>query len=660
MRCGTGTGAQSRYTCTANGWRQATTCTEECAKNAPATPTQPTTVSTCAANSELGLPKGKTSDTPIKKCVPGQMKCGTGTSAQIRYTCTANGWRSAITCTEECTPKNESSKTCECVNGKFSSACGEDAGTPCGDNTGGRPSCSGQKVVNGDKVEYSCQSNCKEAGLQSSSSGLSCGGGKYCCYKDIAAGEKPNPTTKPSSGNNGGGGNNTSGNTGSGSSSSSCPAEEDNCFYTENGKCYSGHGPKSGINVKGCEYSCGPVDNSKCKTSSKEEKKNTKREYIDCNPGDAVDEGEEDCPKGKKGTCGGHYYCVWSEEGTYKSDFICETEKETCSDKEDEEKSEGGSCKDNPTSPPDGYTWKNSCKSCGSNDDCPQNTKDSAVNPDTSNWCFGGKCLMLVSGGSSSKSDKKDDGKKDNKDKDKKKKDDKKKKNKDDGKTKDDTGNRNKNHSKNDKTDREKAQKPIDKKNKQLAAEGKPTLTPLPPDNGEYEAYKNNTTTTATPTVSPTPLPPLDEPKNWQAFCAQTTDEKRPWGIKVSWDAVPNATRYAVRIDEDAPSWEGDTPSPGDTVDNQVTNSYYIREAKQGSTYQWWVHSVNASGVYSALTKKMLVTCPSANSKSGSPTPQSQSVGAGQLLVLPESNTTAITTAPTPTTKPTATPTPKR
>jgi hypothetical protein len=512
-------------------------------------------------------------------------------------------------------------------------------------------------------VEYSCNDKCSGE-LKKSGSSLTCGDDQICCYKDIASGEKSKKPNSGSGNGNGGGNNNGSGNNNEGGNgSNSCPAEGDNCFYVEDGKCYSGHGPKSGINVKGCEYSCGPVDNNKCKTSSKEEKKSkgSKREYIDCNPGDAVGEDEKSCPKGKKGTCGGHYYCVWSEEGNYKSDFICETEDETCSDKDsDDSNSEGGSCKDNPTSPPDGYTWKNSCKSCSNNDDCPQNTKDSAVNPDTSNWCFSGKCLMLVSGGSSSKDDKKDNKKKEEKDKDKKKKDDKKKKNKDDGKTKDDTGNRNKNHSKNDKTDREKAQKPIDKINKQLAAEGKPTLTPLPPDNGEYEAYKNSTTLTATPTVSPTPLPPLDEPKNWQAFCAQTTDSNRPWGIKVSWDAVPNASRYAVRIDEDSPSWEGDTPSPGDTVDNQVTNTYYIREAKQGSTYQWWVHSVNASGVYSALTKKMLVTCPAANSKGGSPTPQPQSVGAGQLLVLPESNTTAVTTAPTPTTKPTATPTPKK
>lgn len=397
--------------------------------------------------------------------------------------------------------------------------------------------------------------------------------------------------------------------------------------------------------------------------------KPSNKNRIECTPGESLGEDSKACPDGLKGTCGGHYYCVYDEDGNYKSDFKCETKKQTCFDKnakdESSSSSSGGSCKDNPTDPPDGYTWKQACSSsCSNNDDCPQNKKDGAVEPSTSNWCYGGKCLMLVSGGSGSNSsnNKNSSNKKDDDDDDD---DDKKKNGKDvnDGKTKDDTGNRTKQN--NEKTARDKAQKPIDKLNKQLAKEGKPTLTPLPQD-WTAESAKN---AVETPTPAPTLAPPLPEPTNWQSFCAQTTDATRPWGIRVSWDVVPGAPRYAVRIDEDAPSWEGDTPSPGDTVDNQVTTNSYTRQAKPGATYQWWVHSVNASGVYSGLTKKMIIKCPEVNPGAGTGTPIPQAVGAGQLIVLPP-NSTAVVTSPTPTikatptltptVKPTATPTPKK
>lgn len=174
------------------------------------------------------------------------------------------------------------------------------------------------------------------------------------------------------------------------------------------------------------------------------------------------------------------------------------------------------------------------------------------------------------------------------------------------------------------------------KKNKQLLAEGKPTLTPLPPDNGAYEAFKSgNTKNNAAEAPTPTLAPPLAEPTNWQAVCGPTTNAQKPFGIKVSWNAVQGAARYAVRIDEDAPSWEGDTPSPGDTVANEVKETVYVREAKAGAIYQWWVHTVNASGVYSKLTQKKVIKCPEANAATNQASKSAGSVGAGELIVLP-------------------------
>lgn len=51
-----------------------------------------------------------------------------------------------------------------------------------------------------------------------------------------------------------------------------------------------------------------------------------------------------------------------------------------------------GRCRDNPVSPPAGYYWRADCSErgkCRQNSDCPKNTTDSRVNPETSNWCYG-------------------------------------------------------------------------------------------------------------------------------------------------------------------------------------------------------------------------------------------------------------------------------
>lgn len=471
----------------------------------------------------------------------------------------------------------------------------------------------------------------------------SCGMAVQCCGKK-AKSSTPTPTPRSGSGSGSGGGGPSSGSgggsrppSGSGGSSggggapqASCPANGDTCIYSEkdsngNTKCYSGTGA-TGFNQPGCRYSCGPVP---CPDLGQQKKPSGKK-VIDCNPGDAVNEFDDiPCPKGKKGTCGGHSYCVYDENGNYESEPICETEKDTCSEGGGSTSSGNNACKDNPTSPPDGYTWKNSCKSCGNNDDCPKNTNDAAVNPETSNWCFSGSCLMLVSGGSGGSSrSSKDDEKEERKAKEKKKKEAEKKKK--------------------EKEKKKKAQKTAEEKAKKAQKEGKNT----------------GTTAEATQAPSPTLMPPLPEPANWSGFCGQTTDPARPWGVQLKWDAVPGATRYAVRLDEDAPSWEGDTPSPGDTVDNQFTGTVYSRQAKaptpgQPVSYTWWVHSVNASGVYSALSKKLSFKCEAPAATSGTPAPQG--VGAQPLIVLPPANSsTAVPTAPTPTLTPIPTPTPKR
>ncbi len=75
-------------------------------------------------------------------------------------------------------------------------------------------------------------------------------------------------------------------------------------------------------------------------------------------------------------------------------------------------------CRDNPVAPPQtstsdnfSYIWKADCasetsKKCVTNNNCPQNTSDSVVNPQTSNWCFefseGNRCMQLQRDGKTS------------------------------------------------------------------------------------------------------------------------------------------------------------------------------------------------------------------------------------------------------------------
>ena len=85
----------------------------------------------------------------------------------------------------------------------------------------------------------------------------------------------------------------------------------------------------------------------------------------------------------------------WDGEKCYTSPG--EDPEEAPDDDRGETSSEA--CRDNPpgATKPSGYTWAAYCdKKCSKNSDCPRNEGDGFVNPDTSNWCYGGRCLKLV------------------------------------------------------------------------------------------------------------------------------------------------------------------------------------------------------------------------------------------------------------------------
>ena len=66
----------------------------------------------------------------------------------------------------------------------------------------------------------------------------------------------------------------------------------------------------------------------------------------------------------------------------------------------------------------------------------------------------------------------------------------------------------------------------------------------------------------------------------------------------LSWNAVPGATYYWLRVDNLTNGWS-DTCNwtyPGDICDNNVGGPSYPFSSTPGASYDWWVHSCSAQG----------------------------------------------------------------
>jgi hypothetical protein len=65
----------------------------------------------------------------------------------------------------------------------------------------------------------------------------------------------------------------------------------------------------------------------------------------------------------------------------------------------------------------------------------------------------------------------------------------------------------------------------------------------------------------------------------------------------LNWEAVPDAGRYALRVNDLTDSWDGSCSSPaGDFCQDNLTNNSYSFPISAGHRYQWWIHAVNNYG----------------------------------------------------------------
>jgi len=127
----------------------------------------------------------------------------------------------------------------------------------------------------------------------------------------------------------------------------------------------------------------------------------------------------------------------------------------------------------------------------------------------------------------------------------------------------------------------------------------------------------------ASPTLTPTvcPIPPA--PTGLSCNIAQD---------KISWNAVPQATYYRLRVDDRIDGWSGScsTTSLPDVCDDNVLETQYDYDFQAGHSYSIWVHASNVCGNSSSAS----VSC---SVPSASVTPSATSTPTLSLTPAPSS-----------------------
>lgn len=149
---------------------------------------------------------------------------------------------------------------------------------------------------------------------------------------------------------------------------------------------------------------------------------------------------------------------------------------------------------------------------------------------------------------------------------------------------------------------------------------------------------------TPTPPPLPTPIAPVVIAPKGTLPCPTTSTVQ----ISFSWNAVPNAVNYYVRIDDTSNPWSGSctAPNPGDVCSGLISAASYTTNLAANKNYQWYVVGHTAAGVQGVPSTVELFSIPNICStpsptKSPSPVP-------------------TRSPSPTPSRSPSPTPTPTR
>jgi len=87
---------------------------------------------------------------------------------------------------------------------------------------------------------------------------------------------------------------------------------------------------------------------------------------------------------------------------------------------------------------------------------------------------------------------------------------------------------------------------------------------------------------------------PPPQPTNLRASCSQSSNL-----VTLSWDQVPGAQAYALRVNNTNNPWQGNcsvSQYEGDICNDNVTTNSYTFNPLGGANYDWWLHSITSGG----------------------------------------------------------------
>lgn len=80
--------------------------------------------------------------------------------------------------------------------------------------------------------------------------------------------------------------------------------------------------------------------------------------------------------------------------------------------------------------------------------------------------------------------------------------------------------------------------------------------------------------------------------------------------VTLSWDPVPGAEYYAIRVDNLSTPWNGDQNNlhDGDHLRNQMKETTFTFQAPKDRAISWWIHAISESGQWTASKGEYFVT----------------------------------------------------
>jgi hypothetical protein len=78
--------------------------------------------------------------------------------------------------------------------------------------------------------------------------------------------------------------------------------------------------------------------------------------------------------------------------------------------------------------------------------------------------------------------------------------------------------------------------------------------------------------------------------------------------VTLTWNPVPGAVRYAIRVDNTATPWDPNNMQDGDHLRNYQTETKFVFKASPDRKIVWWIHAIDKYGVWSDASWDNIVT----------------------------------------------------